>query len=234
VAETLRNCVRDSDTIARLNGHGFVLLLSEISERDDAGVSAARVVAAIGALFGRNAPEHRVTAQIGVSVYPTDGTGAERLLQGAEGALSLARRLGEGSFALADATSAELTALETIAYRPEYNAGVEEVDAEHRELVTRTNALVAAYRGGADPAQLESEVRAIAQGLRTHFAAEARLLGTSPYEGAIDLKTRNLRFLDELECILLHVNAQSILLAIRHLYDWIVPHLLATDGQRAS
>jgi diguanylate cyclase (GGDEF)-like protein/hemerythrin-like metal-binding protein len=234
VAETLRNCVRDSDTIARLNRHEFVLLLSEITERDDAGVSAARLVAAVAALFERNAPDRRVSAHIGVAVYPTDGTIPERLLQGADAALRSARKLSGGGFALADATSAELTAIEPLEFRPEYNTGVADIDAEHHTLLARTNALVESYKAGTAPDRLEADVRAIAQLLRSHFSNEARFLGTSPYEGAIDLKTRNLRFLDELECILLRVNAQSVLLAIRHLHDWMVPHLLETDCQRAS
>jgi hypothetical protein len=101
-------------------------------------------------------------------------------------------------------------------------------------LVARTNALVHELKAGADARKLEADVRAIAELLRAHFVNEARYLGTSPYEGAIDLKTRNLRFLDELDCILLHVNAQSILLAVRHLHDWLVPHLADVDYKRAS
>jgi len=234
VAETLRNCVRDSDTVARLNRHEFVLLLSEITERDDAGVSAARVVAAIGALFDGNAAQGRVSAHIGVAVYPTDGTHPEHLLHGADAALGHARRLGRGGFALADATTAELTTIEPLEFRPEYNTGVADIDADHQALMARTNALVESHKSGAAPSTLEAEVRSIAQFLRQHFSHEARFLGSSPYEGSIDLKTRNLRFLDELECILLHVNAQSVLLAIRHLHDWVVPHLLETDFKRAS
>jgi diguanylate cyclase (GGDEF)-like protein/hemerythrin-like metal-binding protein/PAS domain S-box-containing protein len=234
VAETLRNCVRDSDTVARLNRHDFVLLLSEISERDDAGITAARVVAAVAALFERNDPERRVRAHIGVAVYPTDGTTSERLLQGADTALRAARSLRGGGFALADATSAELTVIEPLEFHAEYDTGVADIDAEHRTLMARTNALVHELKAGVDARKLESDVRAIAELLRGHFASEAHYLGTSPYEGAIDLKTRNLRFLDELDCILLHVNAQSILLAIRHLHDWLIPHLENVDFKRAS
>lgn len=234
VAETLRNGVRDSDTVARLGRGEFVLLLSEIIDRDDAGVSAARVVAAIASLFERNDPERRVCAHIGVSVYPTDGTNGERLLQAADAALRAANGLRGGGFALADATSAELTVIEPLEFRAEFNTGVADIDAEHQNLVARTNALVRELKAGVDARRLEADVRAVAELLRAHFTSEARLLGTSPYEGAIDLKTRNLRFLDELDCILLHVNAQSILLAVRHLHDWLVPHLGNIDVKRAS
>jgi len=234
VAETLRNCVRDSDTVARLGRARFALLLSEISERDDAGVTAARVVAAIAGLFAHNEPARRIHAHIGVCAYPTDGINAERLLQGAETALVQARRLADGGFVLADASIAELAAIEPLELRDEHLVGVNEIDEDHRTLVARTNAVVRNLKAGVAPAQLARDVRGIAELLRAHFATESRHLGTSPYEGAIDIKSRNRRFLDELDCILLHVNAQSILLAVRHLHDWLIPHLQAPQAQRAS
>jgi diguanylate cyclase (GGDEF)-like protein len=234
VAETLRNCVRDCDTVARLGRKQFVLLLSEIVERDDAGISAARVVAAIASLFERNDQERRVCAHIGVSVYPTDGTNGDRLLQSADSALRTALTLRGGGFALADATSAELAIIEPLEYRLEHRTGVADIDAQHQSLVARTNALVHELKSGVDARKLEADVRSIGELLRAHFASEAQYLGTSPYDGAIDLKSRNLRFLDELDCILLHVNAQSILLAVRHLHDWLVPHLVSVDYRRAS
>ncbi len=234
VAETLRNCVRDCDTIARLGVHEFVLLLSEIAERDDAGVSAARVVAAIAGLFERNDPARRVRAHIGVSVYPADGTNPARLLHAADAALQVARALPGGGFALADASIAELTTIEPLEFLEEYVVGVPQLDEEHRALVARTNAVVQNLKAGVAATELARDVEDIAALLRAHLAHEAHHLGTSPYDGHIDLRTRNLRFLDELDCILRHVNAQSILLAARHLHDWLAPHLRHPEIKRAS
>ncbi len=234
VAETLRNCVRDCDTVARLGTHEFVLLLSEITERDDAGVSAARVVAAIASLFERNDAARRVRAHIGVSVYPADGTSPERLLQGADTALQRARTLADGGFVLADATIAELAAVEPLEFREEYLLGLPQLDEEHRALVARTNAVMQNLKAGVPPTELARDVAEIAALLRAHFTHEAHHLGTSPYDSHIDLKTRNLRFLDELDCILFNVNTQSILLAVRHLHDWLEPHLLHPEFKLAS
>ena len=234
VAETLRNCVRDCDTVARLGTHEFVLLLSEIAERDDAGVSAARVVAAIASLFERNDAARRVRAHIGVSVYPADGTNPERLLHGADAALQRARALANGGFALADATVAELGALEPLEFRDAYLLGLPQLDEEHKALVARTNAVMQNLKAGVPATELARDVAEIAALLRAHIEHEAHHLGTSPYDSHNDVKTRNLRFLDELDCILLNVNTQSILLAVRHLHDWLAPHLLHPEFKLAS
>lgn len=234
IAETLRNCVRDCDTLARVGVREFVLLLSEIGARDDAGVTAARVVAAVARLFESSAPGRRVTATIGVAVYPLDGVSPERLLACAETALRTAGGTAGGRFAFADATQAELVLIAPIQLLEEHQAGVPDIDNEHREIVGRVNLAIEDLQCGADPGRLGQDVREIAELLRDHFETEARYLGSSASEGLVDLRTRNLRFLDELECILLHVNRQSVALAIRHLHDWLVPHLLDLDYAMAS
>jgi len=235
VAETLRNCVRDSDTVARLDRQVFVLVLAEIGERDDAGISAARVLAAIAALFERNpAAPAPVLARIGVCVYPTDGINPERLLYGAEIAVQTARSMDGGGFALADATTAELATVEELAFGDAQLLGVPDLDEEHRTLVARTNAVVHNLKLGVPALELARDVREIEELLRRHFDSEARLLASSPYDGAADEKTANRRFLEELDCILRHVNTQSVLLAVRHLHDWLVPHLARAQRRLAS
>ena len=234
LAEALCNCVRDCDTTARLDASEFVVLLPEIGQREDAGLTAARVVQAIEALFARNEPRFRVSAHIGVAVYPTDGTTPERLLHSAESAMHRAQGIREGGFVLADATSAELTALKPIDFLEKYQVGVPEIDAEHRDLVARMNALTDDLAGGADPKALEYDVRAMIELLRAHLATEGSLLAPAGQETSVDAKVHNLRFLEELHCILLHANSQSIALAIRHLHDWLVPHLAPLDPKRVS
>jgi len=232
LAETLRNCVRDCDTTSRLGVTEFVVLLPEVGQREDAGITAARIVEAVEALFARNEPRFRVTAHVGVALYPADGTNSERLLQSSESAMRKAQFTRDGGIALADATSAELTALKPLEFLPKYQIGVPEIDAEHRDLVARMNALADDLAGGADPKSLEYDVRAMIEMLRAHFTTEASLLGQVRHEGGSELKMHNLRFLEELHCILLHVNSQSVALAIRHLYDWLIPHLLQLDQKK--
>lgn len=234
IAEALGNCVRDCDTVARLGTAEFVVLLPEIGQREDAGILAARVVEAVARLFERNEPRFPVSASIGVAVYPTDGTSQERLLKGAAAALRTARGTEGGGFALADATSAELKAIKPLEFLSKYCIGVSEIDAEHRDLVARMNALANDLQSGIDPRSLEGDVRAMVELLRAHLTTEGILLGTSPFEASVDRKTRDLRFLEDMNCILLHVNSQSIALAIRHLYDWLIPHLLYLDRKMVS
>jgi diguanylate cyclase (GGDEF)-like protein len=227
VADTLRSVVRDCDTIARLTTCEFVALLPEVGRRTDAGVSAARLVEAVSRLFERNPV--RVAASVGIAVYPTDATNAERLLAAAGVALRAARKGAGGRFAFADATDLELHAIEPIVFLPEHRLGVAPIDDEHEALVAATAFLIDRLRGGAGPHGLERGLRELMDRLGAHFTTEARHADGSPYEGALERHKSNLRLLEELHCILLDVNAHSVALAIRHLRDWLTHHVQQPD-----
>jgi diguanylate cyclase (GGDEF)-like protein len=92
VTEQLRNCVRESDTVARMGGDEFTLIFENVSGADDAEVLAKKVMAAFDQPFELAGHEFRVTASIGISLYPRDGQDAETLLTHADIAMYRAKR----------------------------------------------------------------------------------------------------------------------------------------------
>ncbi len=95
VAERLQNCLRDEDTIARVGGDEFVVLLAEVSRPVDAQVVAEKLIAALVEPFVVRDHDLRVTASIGIAHYPTDGTDLDRLMNAADNAMYLAKAQGK-------------------------------------------------------------------------------------------------------------------------------------------
>jgi diguanylate cyclase (GGDEF)-like protein len=87
LAGRLRSGVRAGDTVARLGGDEFVVLLDSVTGAEDAARVAAKVRDAVRAPFRRDGREMRVTASVGVSVYPADGSSADELLRSADAAM---------------------------------------------------------------------------------------------------------------------------------------------------
>jgi diguanylate cyclase (GGDEF)-like protein/PAS domain S-box-containing protein len=87
IAGRLTTCVRNSDTVCRYGGDEFVVLLSEVSCSEDAAFSADQLQAAIAMPHRVGDHDLHVTASVGVSVYPVDGSDAETLLRKADLAL---------------------------------------------------------------------------------------------------------------------------------------------------
>jgi diguanylate cyclase (GGDEF)-like protein/PAS domain S-box-containing protein len=91
VARRLAAGVRDSDTVSRHGGDEFIVLLSEVVCAEDAMFSADKLLAAIAVPHRIDGQALQVTASVGISLYPADGTDPEILLQQADLALLRAK-----------------------------------------------------------------------------------------------------------------------------------------------
>jgi diguanylate cyclase (GGDEF)-like protein len=94
VTEKLRNSVRESDTVARMGGDEFTLIFENVSGTDDAEGLARKVLAVFEQPFQFGGHELKVTASLGVSLYPRDGQDADTLLTHADIAMYHAKRYG--------------------------------------------------------------------------------------------------------------------------------------------
>jgi predicted signal transduction protein with EAL and GGDEF domain len=95
-AERLSGVLREDDAVARFGGDEFVLVVENLSKSSDAAVVAEKVLACCAEPFVIDGRELNVTASIGVSVYPEDGTDAETLLKNADTAMYRAKDKGRG------------------------------------------------------------------------------------------------------------------------------------------
>jgi diguanylate cyclase (GGDEF)-like protein len=99
VSRRLESAVRESDTVARMGGDEFTVILSEVASSDDAARVAGRVIAALQTpmrLPGFETPV-TVSASVGVSLYPQDALEAETLSKHADLALYRAKSEGKNT-----------------------------------------------------------------------------------------------------------------------------------------
>jgi diguanylate cyclase (GGDEF)-like protein/PAS domain S-box-containing protein len=98
VATRLADCVRDPDTVSRQGGDEFVVLLSELQQAEDAGVTARRMLQVAAEPSSIDHHDLHVTASIGISVYPDDGLDAETLIKNADTAMYQAKENGRQGY----------------------------------------------------------------------------------------------------------------------------------------
>lgn len=94
VADRLVRCVRSTDTIARLSGDEFALVLSDLVQGQDAGYVAQKILNAVGrptTVCDRRIP---ITASVGIALYPVDATEPDVLLTQADRAMYRAKKKG--------------------------------------------------------------------------------------------------------------------------------------------
>ncbi len=98
VAQCLTASVRQTDTVSRRGGDEFLILLSEIHHASDAVTIAGKIIASLAAIDPIDTHQIRVSATIGVSLYPDDGADADTLIDRADAAMYLAKRRGLGHY----------------------------------------------------------------------------------------------------------------------------------------
>jgi len=97
-ARCLASTVREVDTVSRHGGDEFLILLDEVGQPSDAVIVADKLIEELGRPHKVGNQVLRLTASIGISLYPDDGDNADTLIKRADAAMYRAKRQGRGSF----------------------------------------------------------------------------------------------------------------------------------------
>ncbi|HLL18759.1 MAG TPA: diguanylate cyclase, partial [Rubrivivax sp.] len=117
MAKRLQQLTRSSDTVARVGGDEFVLLLEEM-DGPGAAATAQRIIDTCSAPVAGGGHELRLSCSIGIAIFPTDGP-RDQLLAHADAAMYAAKRIGGSSYAF---------------FEPKMNAGIREQIDLQRDL----------------------------------------------------------------------------------------------------
>jgi diguanylate cyclase (GGDEF)-like protein len=98
LAERLRTTLREGDVIGRMGGDEFVVLIEEFAEVSQVAEVAKKLLETVTRPFVLHGQSCHVTASLGISIYPDDGSDAQTLLKNADMAMYLVKQQGRNSF----------------------------------------------------------------------------------------------------------------------------------------
>jgi diguanylate cyclase len=98
VAQRLTETLRAEDTVARIGGDEFVVLLKEIGEPQAAANIAQKLLTALSEPFYIEDQEQNMSSSIGISIYPNDGLDLRALMVNADGAMYHAKKMGRNNY----------------------------------------------------------------------------------------------------------------------------------------
>ncbi|MFH1493906.1 MAG: EAL domain-containing protein [Pseudomonadota bacterium] len=97
MAQRISGCVRGGDTVARLGGDDFAVILADVSHEEDISRVTHKILAAIAEPATIDSHQLTITCSIGVSLFPRDGEDAFTLLKNADAAMYRAKEQGHNS-----------------------------------------------------------------------------------------------------------------------------------------
>jgi diguanylate cyclase (GGDEF)-like protein/PAS domain S-box-containing protein len=98
VARRLHSAVRPGDTLARISGDEFGLVLADLTRAEDAALVAQKLLERLAEPFMLSGRETFVTASVGIAAFPGDGQDAETLLGAADAAMYRAKQSGGNAY----------------------------------------------------------------------------------------------------------------------------------------
>ena len=102
VAARLADRVRESDTLARLGGDEFTAILNDLAEPGEVVPVVRKMLEHLCEPFYLGPHERRISASIGIALYPSDGVNADALLKAADQVMYQVKRGGKSAFAFVD------------------------------------------------------------------------------------------------------------------------------------
>lgn len=101
VAARMNSCCRNSDTVARMGGDEFAVILTEISSSKGAQIFAERILSSLGEPFPLKEGDAKIGASIGIALFPSKGETSGDLLKKADEAMYVSKSKGKNTFTFA-------------------------------------------------------------------------------------------------------------------------------------
>ena len=229
IADRLRGCTRDSDTFARIGGDEFVAILPRLDHRDTAAVIAGRMIEALKPSVLIEGRPHLVGVSAGIAVYPDDGDDIDTLFSRADAALYACKARGKNCYGYA-VNSAEIAlAVRPLDWDERHDLGIFEIDDQHRELVVRINRIAESARHGRDMDALSEALHELICATEQHFSDEEGFMRAVAYPHVRQHREAHQLLIKEVRSLSASIDAQSLTLTVRHLYDWLFEHIDTYD-----
>ncbi len=225
VAARFLTTVRTSDTVARIGGDEFVLILPEVGGPDAAAVVARKILAAVAPDIALSATQTcAVGASIGIAVCPENGTNVDDLLMAADAAMYQSKKGGKNRYVFAGDARAEQIVLDESGI-----VGVPEIDEQHAEMAAMVNRICAALRTRPEEFDLERLFTELAEFTRHHFATEHGLMRVHVYPGLAAHDAAHRELLGELDRIRAELSGTEDRFLFALLRTWLLEHILTED-----
>ena len=193
VARRIESCLRASDTVARVGGDEFLVLLPDIQTGKDTLAVAEKIRIELERPFITPSQiSLRASSSIGIAIYPDHANTEEDLLRLGDRAMYRAKSVGGNAVELcalnaepedSDDISSAGQSIVRLTWKAAFACGQAAIDSEHRELFRLSNVLLGKLATRTEePAQFEEAFDALLGHVVKHFAHEEQILQERAYE----------------------------------------------------
>ena len=231
VAQRITGMLRDGDTVARMGGDEFAVVVTRLGRAEDAALVAGRIIKAVGKPIALKGTSVQPGASVGIAAWPDHGNDVDTLYLQADAALFTAKRAGRDRYAFATMQGEEAAGvyIPFFEWSEAHAVGVAVIDEQHQRLAEMINALGKALKSGAEREQLVVLFGELGSYAQMHFATEEALMDEFHVPEAEHHKGEHHRLIEDLLALSINMDSRSMVLTMRHLQNWLFRHIDSAD-----
>lgn len=225
-------CVRETDTVARIGGDEFAIVLEQPEHVSQVELVAKKLIAGVGEPI--ELPDRVsvcISCSIGISLCPTNGMNLRILMNAADQAMYVSKSLGTGRFSLSAESAIAALPVEWMDENEAGSIGVAEIDRQHEELIAMANRLHHAIDNAESHAVQSSLLDHLISFAQFHFASEEALMDRYDDPDAEAHKRQHAQLIAQVlffRHALSNSDSQMILSALR---PWLIRHIRSYDRE---
>jgi len=231
VGQRLIECVRQSDTVARIGGDEFALMLLEAADRSALEGLAERLVQTVGGPIDIGDATCQVGASIGIARYTDPSATVDLLMSRADTAMYAQKRTDGCGYTFFQEGVHRDSPRESvlIPWSREQELGVAVLDQQHRRLAQMVNRLAASVTAAEDGAQIQALLDDLGRFTAYHFDTEEGLMDLYGFPGARSHKEQHRKLKDDLLAIRNQVDTSELSRTLSAVKDWLLTHIQVAD-----
>jgi diguanylate cyclase (GGDEF)-like protein/hemerythrin-like metal-binding protein/PAS domain S-box-containing protein len=236
IAERLMTSVRAMDTVARIGGDEFVVILGELDSSAEVEPEvepvARKLIAAITQqIVLPQSKKCSIGASIGISIYPDHGTEMDTLLVAADTAMYQSKHGGKGcyTFFVNDAAASVEGGNGWARFDEEHIVGIPEIDEQHRHLVDLINTLNKTINDNEDEAVLKKHLEELTEYTTFHFKTEHDFMERYNYPQRQSHDFAHGLLLADASHFKTRFYRGGDLFVLQSIKDWLLHHIITED-----
>jgi diguanylate cyclase (GGDEF)-like protein/hemerythrin-like metal-binding protein/PAS domain S-box-containing protein len=231
VANRWQACVRGGDTLARMGGDEFALIVGDLSFANELEPIAQKLIDAIASPIELpDGNQCGIGVSVGIAVYPDNAAEMDSLIAAADAAMYESKHSGQGKAKLSQAESRSKAGNGNwVVFDATHLTGVKTIDDQHRQIVQMVNDLNRSLEDGRDEEDLKNLFSALLAFTVNHFATEEMLMTRYDYPQLEEHKKQHVNLVYELQEITAEFTQGAELRLLQSIKDWLLGHIQHAD-----
>jgi diguanylate cyclase (GGDEF)-like protein/hemerythrin-like metal-binding protein len=240
VARLLISNVRDIDTVARMGGDEFAILLDGVTSKKEAEIIALKIIRSMSEPIKLEDGTHlKVGVSVSIVLSPQDGNQAVQLMMCADQAMNVAKNNGKGIIGFSKSlleSSREQNIPVPESQISDMNLGISIIDAQHAAMGNYIRGIIDSIKNGDKSIQLSKRIDLLVELCQIHFQTEEDLMRQHNVPDVEEHHAEHMRRLASLRALFgnLNINGQKLETVTREINEWLMGHIQGQDSELAA